>query len=148
MNWPVLRTVYSAVLISLMLCTGCGPRLAREADPVCHPVTGNVTFKGKPAQYAIVTFTPVDVSEDRLGADGICDEDGFFRLQTRRRTEGAEPGDYLVTISWRIPERPGSDDPEYGKELLPKKYLDKSTSGLKFTVEPTENEVPPYDLNP
>ena len=139
---PNMRSKFSALIIGLVLCAGCGPRLVREVDPVCYPVTGKVTFSGKPAHYAIVTFTPVEQDDERL------DEDGVFQLKTRRRTDGAEPGEYIVTISWRIPQNPGSDDPEYGKELLPKKYQDVKTSGLKFTVEATENEVPPYELTP
>ena len=142
---PSARRMCSAVLLGLVLVGGCSK--GNPEDPKCYQVTGKVTFKGQPAQHAVVSFIPVDSSEERMPAGAVVDENGDFRLMTQKRIDGAEPGPYRITISWMKPLGTG-DDADTTKELLPTKYQDPATSGLTFTVEPTENEVPPFDLNP
>ena len=145
MRGPTSRSVFPAFFMGVLLIFGCSNR--DPYDPQCYPVTGKVTFKGEPAHHAVVSFVPVDSSEGRSPAAAVVDENGEYRLQTLKRIDGAEPGEYRIKISWQKPLGVG-DDADTTKELLPKKYQDPATSGLRFTVEPTENEVPPFELNP
>ena len=142
------RSLFFRVVVIGWLLTAVIGCSSANKDPRCYPVTGKVTFKGKPAQFAVVSFIPADTAEGRMPAAGVVDEFGEFRLLTQKRIEGAQSGKYLVKFTFRIPGNPGTDDAEYGRELLPKKYLDTATSGYEFTVEPTENDVPPFALTP
>jgi hypothetical protein len=136
----------AALICISMLNSGCG---GGERQPDRYPVRGSVVFKGKPTPHAIVCFIPADSDSDIEPAAGVVDDDGNFELRSRKHFPGAQPGDYLVTVSWQIPKNPHSnDDPEYGPELLPKKYSETKTSGLKATIEASDNELSPFELNP
>jgi hypothetical protein len=141
---------WSWVFITTFIClplviAGCSD----NSQPARYPVSGKVLFKGKPTPYAIVCLIPADASEDAEPAAGVVEEDGTFKVLSRKHYEGAEPGEYKVTISWQIPRNPKStEDPNYGPELLPKKYQDIQTSGLTASIGPTDNELPPFELNP
>lgn len=144
---PWSRSRVAAFIWVSISILGCGSGAAPQ--PARYPVTGKVLFKGKPAKYAVVSLIPVESSEGIGPAEGRADIDGNFEVKSYRTFPGAEPGDYLVSVSWQIPGNPlSADDPEYGPELLPKRYQDPATSGLKATVEATENELPTFELNP
>jgi hypothetical protein len=129
----------STVLIG---CSGDHGATAR------YPVRGTVKFKDKPTQYAVVTFHPVDPDQSEFGsASGICNDEGEYQLTTKKPLDGAVPGKYRVAITWRIPDNPRETETLYGKELLPKKYLDPKTSGLEREVEANDNEIN-FDLSP
>ncbi|HEY2251522.1 MAG TPA: hypothetical protein VGH74_10700, partial [Planctomycetaceae bacterium] len=68
-----------------------------------YPVSGEVFFSGQPAGGATVVFHPVDEDEGSP-AYATVQEDGSFELSTFATHDGAEAGDYLVTITWREEE--------------------------------------------
>ena len=109
-----------------------------------YPVRGSVIVNGEPAQYANVLFIPSDPDAQRASA--VVGEDGEFRLTTLREFDGAEPGSYVVTISWAKPKNPDVGEPDYGPELLPKNYQDPAKSGLKVEIEAKDNLLEPFDL--
>ncbi len=109
-----------------------------------YPVRGEVFFNGKPASGAAVHFHPRD-EETGSPAFAIVDEDGSFELSTRGTNDGAEAGDYIVTINWSI-ETKVDGDTINGPDLLGDRYSKLTTSTLRATVEPDENVVPRYDL--
>jgi len=120
-----------------MSCGGSG-------DSDLHPVHGEVFFNGKPASGAAVHFHPVD-EEEGSPAYATVQDDGSFRLSTRGTFDGAEAGDYRVTISWPKEERI-EGELVYGPDQLGDRYRNPETSNLKFTVVAGENEVPRFDL--
>ena len=111
------------------------------------PVTGTVTYKGKPIGKINVFFVPADNSG--AIAQGTSDENGKFSLQTLNPNDGAKPGDYKVAfkyISDIIPDMPGfvgGIQPE--KSPLPLKYEDENKSGHTATVKDSDNEFT-FDL--
>ena len=140
------RPLVVAVLLSVLI-GGCS---RRSAGPKMYPVRGTVIVDGQPAQYATVSFTPVDKTDDRLPSGGTVDEDGEFRLTTLKQFDGAEPGEYWVSISWCKPIDPNRSEVEYGPELLPNKYQHPDKSGLKelrVTIEEGDNELPPFEIS-
>lgn len=128
-----------AILASLVP-TGCG-----RSGPKMAGVSGTVTYQGKPVPKGTITFQ----SDDPNGrnAVGSIDPDGSYTLQTEKPGDGALPGDYRVAISARddevldyIPPKPIPP-----KRLVPEKYENPDTSGLKATVKSGRNDIP-FDL--
>jgi hypothetical protein len=105
-----------------------------------HPVRGKVYFEGTPTPKALVTFFLVTGEQKRLvrAADGIVEPDGSFTLSTYTANDGAPAGEYAVTIFWG---EGGDEEGPSGPNRLPERYSKPDTSGLRFRVQPGENEV-------
>ncbi len=130
---------------------GCG---GGDGFPPPVPVSGKVTFAGKPVEGAAVTF--LSKSGGR-SASGNTDKDGKFKLTSIKTDDGASAGEYGVTISKQEAKEGGSATVDiskgygenYGKmqgaagsgsmdkvvnQVLPAKYADPLLSGLVSTV--------------
>jgi hypothetical protein len=140
-------SLFSLVLIAGLFVVGCGPEQP-ENDAF---VTGTVTLDGEPVEDVSLIFQKADFS---YTAFGTTDEEGVYHLRDAT-ADGCQPGEYIVTIEKTETEVEGEylpeDHPDYGKpgtepketiiHLLPEKYSDPTTSGLKRTVEPGENTI-------
>jgi hypothetical protein len=108
-------------------------------------VSGKVTYQGKPVVKGTIAFLPV--APGGRNATGEIGPDGSYRIQTEEPNDGAQLGEYRVTISAhdepvldytpRVPVKP--------KLLVPAQYENPDTSGLKKTVERGSN-VFDFDL--
>jgi hypothetical protein len=102
------------------------------------PVTGVVTYQGKPVEKAGVIFMP----ESGPFAMGTTDAEGRFTLMTANH-EGALVGNHRVAISKNqttSTQVAGELLPRYGtKYLLPSKYASPSTTDLTATVVDDDN---------
>ncbi len=115
-------------------CGSSGPEMAR--------VRGTVTYQGKPMTKGTITFVSPD--EKRPNATSAIGADGSFDLQTVEPGDGAQVGDYVVTVSGV-----GTDEildyipktPVENKSPIPLKYQSADTSGLKQTVKSGRNSV-------
>ena len=112
------------------------------------PVSGTITFKGKPLPNASITFTPED-SASRT-AVGSTDKDGKYQLTSFKSKDGAKIGKYKVTI--RAEEGGDSNlkpadalDFVRGKILTPIKYSNAESSGLSAEVL-NKNNVFDFEL--
>ena len=141
-----LRAVISIGLVmgTCFVNAGCSNSVGKSEG--IYPVQGTVLVNGEPAEYANVLFVPKD--SDMQPASAVVGPDGEFRLTTQRQFDGAEPGEYVVTISWAKPINPDLREPEYGPELLPKKYQDPKKSNLVVEIQPTNNVLDPFDISP
>jgi hypothetical protein len=122
----------------------CLPLACSKSGSSAYPVHGEVFFNGQPATGAAVHFHPLD-GEEGTAAYAVVNDDGSFEMSTFGTNDGAEPGNYAVTINWRKEEKidgeiVASDD------LLGERYSKAATSGLKVTVSEGENVIPRYDL--
>ena len=125
--------------------SGC----SSESDTTPFPVTGRVIVNGKPAAYAKLTFRPVRKDQQDLQVFAKADENGEFTLFVTMPEDGEDTVEYHVGISWRIPRNPRDrNDPDYGEELLPKKFQDPKQSGLQVGIDPTVTELDPFELSP
>lgn len=123
------------------------------------PVSGTVTFEGKPVPNATVVFEPEVEGPTSVGTTA---SDGTFNLSIARERDkpGARIGSHRVTISAfeEPPPSNGNVDPELGslvmateptrlpKNMLPEKYAHTSTSGLTFDVSASGDNVAKFEL--
>jgi hypothetical protein len=103
-------TALAVISVLSLAAVGC-----RQSDMA--PVSGRVTFEGRPVPKAIVRFLP----ESRPMAAAGTDDDGRYRLTTRRPMDGAYIGRHKVVVA---PWMPGTGD----------------TSGV--TAEPERPDIP------
>lgn len=104
-------------------------------------VSGTVTYRGKPVPKGTVTF--VSTTPGARNATGEIQEDGSYTLHTEQPGDGAAPGEYRVTLYAH--DEPVLDytprKPVPPKLLVPAKYENPETSGLKATVKGGSNTV-------
>lgn len=149
------QTMAQSVSLCLLLVVGC----SGESFPRTYPVSGVVTYDGKPVEKATVNLVPT--TADGRSASGETDGDGKFTVTTylspTHSPAGALPGDYLVTVvKMEVPQMPEgltqwevqawSQKAGAPKPLLPKIYLDPAKSGLKATVQAGTNAPLTFDL--
>lgn len=148
MTRVLVRAWLPFVVVPLFL--GCGPRL-----PETGPVTGKVTFQGKPVPEGTITFYPTQ----GRSATARLQPDGSYTLTTFSENDGAIVGSHQVTIEavrFNAPPRATSfeeeiatarggkrmDVPAQGPQwLVPQKYSDRTTSDLKAEVQSGKNTI-------
>ncbi len=137
--------------MAILFSSGCGGSSASGVPT--DAVSGSVKFKGEPLAGATVTFIPVggaippgstDPETSVRTAVAKTDASGEFKLTTVNQNDGAIPGDYNITVT-KLEERPAAPPstdiaapppkPSPVKSLIPAKYGDPATSGLKATVK-------------
>lgn len=146
----MMRPAWLGMLLGLLVtCWGCGG----DGIPKAYPVSGVVTYQGKPVEGAEVTFSPAVEDPKARAAGGKTDAQGKFTLKTyydpTHELGGAILGDYLVTITKK---EAGASQEEMmkamqsgkpvpmPKDLLPAKYALPQQSGLKQTVSASTPE--------
>jgi hypothetical protein len=132
-----------------VVAAGCGDdgKLPRA------PVSGRVTYKGKPVAGAAVSFLPE--TPGWRAAVGKTDAQGRYLLGTYDPDDGAPVGRCKVALSLRGPGKPlkpglgaaaAEELMEMGDPLIPVRYFDPDKSGLTFTVEKGQDNVFDIDL--
>jgi hypothetical protein len=143
-NRPRRRVLFSLLGIMLVVvasASGCG-----KNRPLA-PITGKVTYRGKPLTFGTVVFQPPSGQP----ATGAIQPDGTFQLTTRGEGEGAVVGKNRVRIACYEGQNPNSKASAAGREimlgkpLIPRKYLSYDTSEIILEVRPGVNE--PFILN-
>jgi hypothetical protein len=122
-----------ALALTPLACGGSGPEMAR--------VTGKVTYQGKPVMKGLVTFVSTELGR-RRNATGQLDPNGNYQLQTETAGDGAELGDYQVTIYAHDEEvlQYTPKVPVKVERRTPAKYENPKTSELKRTVKSGSNQ--------
>jgi hypothetical protein len=137
---PLVRLGMTGLLIGWL--AGCSNEFGAPLPPV-HPVRGQVLLPdGKPlATGQVVLVSTADARE----YTGNLDADGRFVIKVGDR-EGAAEGDYKV----RIDPEPGTSKGKGKKGAaalsFPARYADETTSELKVTIKPGENDLEPFKL--
>lgn len=137
------RGAVVALFLSLMFIAGCG------SDRAYAPVSGIVTFEGKPLAGGTVNFQPVAKSGTNIagkGSNGLCDSDGRFELLTVDGKPGAAVGEHRVRIYGpKTGQVAASDDSSVGgKEIIPKRY--NFDTELTMTVPAGGLDAANFDL--
>jgi hypothetical protein len=140
------------LLFVLVGCSDYGPPKGTEGLQDLQAVTGSVSFEGKPTPGAVVLFLPADAAESSTyRVAGTVGEDGSFEMCTtvpEGTRPGVAPGDYVVTISWNELVDPRDRDSDEGPDLVPSRYKDHRTSGLRVEIVEGNNELEPFVLIP
>ena len=125
-------------LVSLPACSSSDEWTAKRLK--VYKAGGTVLLDGKPCADAVVTFFS---DTDSVSATGRTNTDGKFQLTTYKDGDGAVAGAHKVTVVKRefVEEKTKYDSANersvalIPKELLPKKYMTPSTSGISHSVE-------------
>jgi hypothetical protein len=127
-----------SMVVLVSACGSKGPRL--------YPVKGSVRINGEPAKDVNIVFTPVALPEGGatpLSPAAVTEEGGSFRLMSFKPGDGAPAGDYQVTVIFPMNR---FNKHQSGIDRLRGKFANPKTSGLTAKVEPTSNDLPPFDL--
>src|SRR5262245_26961324 len=87
------------LLLALLaeLCASCSANRVR-----LHPVRGQVLYKNRPVERALVVFHPVgELPAGVQKAIAYTDAEGRFRLTTDKPGDGVPAGEYLITMELR-----------------------------------------------
>jgi hypothetical protein len=147
-------------VLSLLYCVGCS-----ESLPVA-PVSGTITFEGRPLAGAGITTQPIarDSPNPGAGSFGVTDEEGRYELElVKPARKGAIIGEHRVMIE--KPARPAAkgpsnvsvegdvqvwvDDPRSNSNRAPAKddWPHRFTDGsLRLTVPPDGTDSADFHL--
>jgi len=133
---PVARVGLLSLIALAFIPMSCG-----SDGPEMASVSGSVTYQGKPVPMGTVTFVAKDANH--RNAIGYIDANGRYKLQTEVPGDGAQVGEYDVTVYSHdekiLDYKPKVPIPP--KILTPEKYENPRTSGLKGTVQRGSNTV-------
>lgn len=135
------NTVRIAVILAVCISPFAGCRKVDENEPT-FPVTGTVTYQGKPVEGATVVL--VAQSEGGRGAVGNTDAEGNFELGTFAEGDGAVAGSYKVKVfKYEMVSEPPSD----GDDVMTEEEEEEMYTGVE-EVEEAGNLLPAKYENP
>ncbi|MDR2168676.1 MAG: carboxypeptidase-like regulatory domain-containing protein [Planctomycetaceae bacterium] len=141
----ITKCIFIVVCLFVLL-SGCD----KNAISVV-PVSGTVVYQGQGVEKAVVVFIPADDSTSDRSASATTNSQGEFVLETLTATKsGAMIGNYVVVIDKSVPidtsgkiltdeELINLQSPPKMKNILPKKYADRSTTPLKVEITKNKN---------
>lgn len=126
------NSVLFLTCLVIVTMTGCG-----DGHPARSPVSGTISYNGKPLKIGSLLFVPVKGGPP---AQGKVKGDGFYVMETFGTADGVIPGDYKVMIT-ALTSSGGSGLPEDTVKanaepvsVIPEWYGDLEKSGLLVTV--------------
>lgn len=127
--------VLVAAVVSVMF-SGCG-----QSGPALYPVTGKVQCDGKPVADAMIFFHRAGKTDMNEPVPyGFTTADGTYQLGTNVIGDGAQAGDYVVTVVW-----PDMTKKENGNgerpDLLKGTFSKANESKFKATVNTGSTSV-------
>ena len=145
MNRQIVFTIGVALAVGLTTFLGCGP-----SRPTTAPVSGKVTYQGKPVTEGRIMFYP----QHGRPATGTIGADGSYHLTTFKANDGAAPGKYKVTIDathavgGAQPTGPQDERSLFKsgnvpkmERLVPQKYSRLETTDLTAEVKDGNNTI-------
>jgi hypothetical protein len=148
----------SVLVCALLVCVmGC------DGAPKLYPVSGTITYKGKPVEGATVVLVPNENEADEAVQVGTAktDASGKYTITTGGKP-GAMGGKYLVTVSKTaknpaMASMPANPTPEDMRKMaekrlpppkseLPSKYSIPQSNLLPITIPNSDPKVFDFDL--
>jgi hypothetical protein len=124
-----------AVLAALLVAGGC-------SDGGLPQVTGTVTYQDKALEYGTIDF----VSTHSRRASGQIAAGKILNVTTYEPNDGLAEGGYQVAIHARDRSEQHRDK-MVPPSLIPERYSDIETSGLKATIEAGKDNDLRFDLD-
>ncbi len=133
-----LRFGYLCILCTILVMGGCA-----DSGPRVTIVRGKVTYRGEPVSQGTIHFAPQESANKEVlrPAVGNLSKDGSFELRAFPGKVGALPGEYAVSVR----SYTGTFMDRNVQYLVPEKFADPKTSGLKATVP--ADSADPHILN-
>ena len=132
---------FGLATLAMLFFVGCGGGYGTSDVVATVPVSGTLTYQGKPLEHYQVVFMPV---EGTAVPTGVSDASGNFKVGTNDSGDGAPAGKYRLAVSFVGPQKEGAagteqivDDPSKlpkPKIRIPAKYNDPATSGLEQEI--------------
>jgi len=144
-------------LPALLVLASCG---TEDGLGKRYPVSGTVTYNGKPLENGIISFVSEDMTKNYNASGSI--KDGSYKLSTGGSDDGAQAGKYKVTITSKedftskaqadFKKESGKDNPKLpphtvakaaaaAKSLIPAGYGDSRTTNLTAEVKAEPNTL-------
>jgi hypothetical protein len=131
----------------LPLLTACVAGCGGESGPLpVHPVSGQVTFNGKPLAGAQVVFVPTHPEKVSVRPTGRTDQDGRFELTSFVARDGAPEGTYAVIVDWRRMTPGPGGEAVAGPNLIPPRFSEEQKTELRVQIQRGANELTPFQL--
>lgn len=133
-----------------MCILGCSKDMQQQKT---YPVSGQVLYEGRPVKGLTIVFRPLDKTNFKWQEQpqAISGDDGKFVIRTYAMDDGAPVGEYQVGIALLDPvDEEGGDQVKRRSDalMIPARYAEPATSGLKVKVEPKSNQLEPFQLVP
>ncbi|MFO0918505.1 MAG: carboxypeptidase-like regulatory domain-containing protein [Planctomycetaceae bacterium] len=130
----------------ILVVAGCTQRIS---PPATVPVSGRVTFKGRPAPGIRVTLHPqFRMGRVTWGVVGETGPTGEFTIGTGAPGSGAPPGEYIVTFTKpRIAEDLERNGTEMEVDDFRGKYSNPEESNWSVSIVNGENRLEPFELD-
>jgi major membrane immunogen (membrane-anchored lipoprotein) len=137
LNSQLVRRFLIVVATSAAITTtivGCG---TDDGLGKRYPVSGTVTYNGKPLEKGEISFVTEDLTKN-FGATGII-ADGAYTLSTGGNDDGAQAGKYKVTIKAKEEylakaQADFQKDSGAGNPKLPPQYTAKAEAEAKSLI--------------
>ena len=144
------RTIAASLCaIVIMSSLGCGSGIKA---PRLHPVSGKVTFQGKPVPGATLVFIPANEDPNKPSIErsaGKTDEQGSYELTWGiDEAIGSPAGKYKVFITAFQEVDDSFDSEAKPPSLIPEKYNSPVSSGLTADVKENDDNVINFELLP
>ena len=138
-----IRSVGAVLVLAtaFVMLQGCG-----QSGPALYPVSGKVQCDGKPVADAMVFFHRAGKTDMNEPVPyGFTSADGTYQLGTNVIGDGAQAGEYVVTIVWQDMTKKENGNGER-PDLLKGTYSKALESKLKATVATGNNDVPMIEV--
>ena len=140
----------TTALLAVFFLLGLGLAGCGSTEDGLHPVTGKVTFQGKPVAGGQIRFR-----DAQAGIDMVANLSEAAYAATTGGRAGLPEGTYGVAIlppRWDMPMVPPGEQIRQPAQPppcldIPARYRQLATSGLELTVQPGEN-VFDVDMRP
>lgn len=138
--------IHVCAALLLAAATGCCV-LGCGKGKVLGPVSGNVTFQGKPVTEGSVLFRN---EEKGVYMTAKLDQAGHYEVK-QPTGDGLPPGDYAVSVNPPVVDAPMAGSGQSFRmptfPNIPIKYRDAKTSGVSVTV-PEEGTTLDIEMKP